>query len=1138
MLPTSNALPSMEIIANRYVVREEVGRGAMGTVFRVEDRLLRGEVALKRLSFRDESFDRESATEMRVALTSEFRLLATLRHPHIVGVIDYGFDHARKPFFTMELFERAQTIVAACQGLPVADRLRLFGQMLQALHYIHRRGILHRDLKPANVLVCEGQVKVLDFGLSVDAREAHGIMGTLRYMAPEVLSAARGVDAPPFGPEIDIYAAGIIAYEMLSGMPDVRYPIAVDAFENLGLDPSLALTLSRMVAHDPAFRYDDAAQVLVELPQHIGDRALLETTAQRESFLMSSRFVGRVHELTTLKSALTHAAAGHGSAWLVIGESGVGKSRLLDELRVHALVEGALVARVHEAETSGSPFQAWREPLRRLLIALNKPLPEQIASFLKPLIPDLPGLLDRPVDDPPPLTGESAQRRLEDAILMTLDQISGPAVILVEDLHWSRESLGLLRKLSLMAADRPLLLVGSVRSDEPAAILDEPTGFTPLRLDRLSAAEVESLSESMIGAVGRKAGISELLLRETEGNVFFLVEVVRALAEESGALDQIGVKTLPERVLAGGIQQVIDRRLDRVPVRSRALMKAAAVVGRALDLPILTAMLRDETVTLETWLDDCANAAVIALADGRWQFSHDKLRERLLEGFDEDVSRSLNRRAAEAIEACYPDDGDWTAALARHWIGAHDRDKVRVVIERAVHQLMVLSQFHEVLRMIDGTQALLGPGDPLTARLSALQGDALRGLGDFAAAATAYEAAAPAAEGDPALRAELLNGMARVHWHRSEYDAAQQKAHESLALRRALQDREGAARALNLLGVVASRQGRYADAVASYQESLAVFREIDSPIGMSTALNNLGLIAFRQGDWTAARSRYEESLKIDQEIGDRYGQAACLNNLGGLAEMQGDYAEARARFEESLAIRRAIGDRYGVSQSLGNLADVQRYQGDLLGARRTTDEALALQRQTGDRYGESQSLHNLGLVTLFAGVEGGAEWFRAALALRQEIGDRRGSAESGILLGCDLLGWRIAVAWDHEEMTDSAPSDAYRAEACDLLREGLRLAAELKTAALVDLALIGFARLTALDGNLADAAALIGWVEADHQPGPEARALIERLREMIPTLPTAVDVPSAAWDSREEAITALIRDGGGACRGQGDATAP
>jgi len=537
-----------QTVGRRYLLHEQLGVGGMGAVYRATDRLTGSTVALKRVTVPTEQLtftSRSGDTDLSLTLAREFKTLASLRRPHIISVLDYGFDEQRQPFFTMSLLENAQTIVAAGQGRDLATQVDLLVQTLQALAYLHRRGVLHRDLKPGNVLVVDGQVKVLDFGVSVITSKTmeyvtQSTVGTVAYIAPELFAGA------PITRSSDLYAVGVMAYELFAGqfpfsnanvavlLNDILYK-RIDV-RTTGVRDELAVVLGRLLVKTREERYGDAYQVIRDLCRAAGQPLPPETVEIRESYLQAARLVGREAELGQLTEVLNAALAGKGSAWLVGGESGVGKSRLADELRALALVRGALVLLGQAISEGGSPYQLWREVVRWL--ALTSDLEEREASVLKPLVPDIADLLGREVADAPLVDPRSAQRRLFGVMseVVRRQSESQPVVVILEDLQWARsDRLSLLERLSSIVAGLPLLMVGNYRDDERRGLPDDLPGMEVLRLERLNEAGVAELSESMVGAVGRQPQVVDLLQRETEGNPFFLVEVMRALAERERA---------------------------------------------------------------------------------------------------------------------------------------------------------------------------------------------------------------------------------------------------------------------------------------------------------------------------------------------------------------------------------------------------------------------------------------------------------------------------------------------------------------------------------------------------------------------------------------------------------------------------
>lgn len=619
----------------------------------------------------------EGQQAQRLALAQEFRTLASLRHPHIISVLDYGFDAHKAPFFTMELLHDAQPLRAAAAGRPLGEQVALLAQVAQALSYLHRHGVIHRDLKPGNVLVvntAEGRcAKVLDFGLAMAKPRAPQlateIAGTLAYMAPESVLGETPSEAA------DLYALGVMAFELFAGQHPFNQQHAgelvaaildhVPEVTSLPIPPALQQLLGRLLAKDPRRRLADGTQLAAELADAVGLPRLTESASLRDSFLQAARFIGRESEFATLSAALSGVFQNRGGRFLIGGESGAGKTRLLEEVRTQALVRGALVLRGQAVHGAGTAYHMFRGVLRSLSLYVD--LSELEASVLWALVPDLPQLLGRPIAEAPELEPRAMQERLFAVVGGIVSRLGQPTVFVLEDLQWVRaESLALLTYLTQGAESRPHLFLASYRDDEAATLPSQLPGTQVLKLQRLAKTEVAALSASMIGESELRPDIVDLLHKETEGNVFFLIEVMRFLAESSGALSEVGKHTLPSRVFAGGMRAVVERRLQRVPEPAQPLLRLAAVAGRQLDLAMLQAAIPDAA----SWLLPCADAAVLEIVEQRWQFAHDKLRERLLEDVDGAALRRLHKQVAQAIEAAYPDVAPFAGPLAYHYRAA------------------------------------------------------------------------------------------------------------------------------------------------------------------------------------------------------------------------------------------------------------------------------------------------------------------------------------------------------------------------------------------------------------------------------------------------------------------------------------
>ncbi len=1040
---------------NRYTIHNKIGQGGMGVVYRATDRLTGEIVALKQIHMPTKhlelvsSLDTATDRALRVALAQEFQILAGLRHPHIISVLDYGFDAEQQPFFTMTYLPDSQTILEAGSELDTAGKISLIQQILQALAYLHRHGIIHRDLKPSNVLVNAQMVQVLDFGLSFRGDASHiSPGGSVRYMAPELLRREKASKIS------DLYAVGVMAYELLAG----RHPFDVTSGEFakqvqeaepdlslLGLDDALTTIIGRLLAKGSQDRYSRARVSLNAISEALGETVQMESATIRESYLQAAAFVGREAEMAQLEAALTaEAQEGQGAVWLISGESGVGKTRLLDEFRAHALVAGWQVITGQAVAEGGVPYQLWRDVVPHLV--LNCDLSDLEVGVLRQVAPTIDRLLQREIPEPPLLNGKAAQERLVLTLIDVLQRQTQPTLLLLEDLQWAYESLAPLKQILNVIDQLPqVVVIGTYRNDERPELPQELSGAQHLLLERLSNAQIEALSHAILGEGASTPQVVSLVAQETEGNTFFIVEVLRALAEEAGQLAVIGKTALPTGILTSGMQRLLQRRIQRVPVADQELLQLAAVAGRQVDVQVLQALAQNKDI--DGWLQRVAETTVFTVRDGQWQFAHDKLREAILSKLTVQERQLLNRQIAESIEKIYPEDESYYQVLLEYWHQAGDFGKEMQYLPTVAQNLIEFAANYVYAREL-------------------LE----RGLKPL-----------PANDG---RRVSLLNWEATSCLRQSNFDRASSLSQQARKLARKMGDQAGEAISLNNLGNVAFDQGEYKQARDYYQQSLAIQQAIGDQRGVGNSFNNLGNVAFDQGEYKQARDYYQQSLAIQQAIGDQRGIGNSLNNLGVVALSQGDYEQARDYYQQSLAIRQAIGDQRGMGNSLNNLGLIALSQGDNEQARDYHQQSLAIKQAIGDQRGIGNSLNSLGELFYYQGkYEQARDYYEQSIGIRRAIKDKYGLADSITHLGFLYLQYRDVQAGIS-------------------FRDALAISHAIQSTMVILEAVVGFAWLYLQGGNLSRAAELAGLVQhhlaSDISVQMRLDAFLPLLKEALP----------------------------------------
>jgi len=267
------AKPAKKI--GRYKILGELGRGAMGVVYKADDPNLDRTVALKTISL---DKDAEGRADYQKRFMLEAKAAGKLNHANIVTTYDFG-EVDGMAYLAMELLEGTDLRKRVQQGpIPPIEAVEIGCQVAEGLAYAHGRGIVHRDIKPANIMLPErGPAKIMDFGLArmrlADHKTSTGIvLGTPRYMSPEQISGQ------PVDHRSDIFSLGIVLWEMLTGrrlfsgteMPQVSHSITYDEHEpptrvNAELPAMLDFVVARALKKDPAVRYQDADEMAADL---------------------------------------------------------------------------------------------------------------------------------------------------------------------------------------------------------------------------------------------------------------------------------------------------------------------------------------------------------------------------------------------------------------------------------------------------------------------------------------------------------------------------------------------------------------------------------------------------------------------------------------------------------------------------------------------------------------------------------------------------------------------------------------------------------------------------------------------------------------------------------------------------------
>ena len=952
------------LIADRYAVREKLGSGSMGSVYRCFDTERKRTIALKLLRAGDLS------SELVERMRSEFLAIRTLRHPQIATAYDFGYTETGAPFYTRESIDGCPIEPGSARSVAAEEHLAPIVDVIDAVAYLHDHDILHLDIHAGNCIVASSPGRgcvLIDFGLPRSLGELHVSSGdsTWANLPPE-LRAGEPCDA-----RTDVYMIGRLLQQRVGGegriggeaLDEPRLPREIPGWggrTTLGLER----ILQRCLQPSPAQRFASVRELRTALLSILG----AEDDARTSRSDPQDVLCGREKEVARLEDIVRAASRGETRAMVLHGERGVGKSRLLCELRTVAQLRGLPVAHVDFTSPSGA------EPgLRRALQRSGAG-----TAWLGALSPKHGGT-----------PHERARRAVE-----SFQATDGPALVVLID--------------RVDAADPDSAVLIDAFAERCASEQDPSRSARGLAFVSVlsSSPETRRLPAMRLQPLGRTA--AKKLLVSLAGDRTLPEPILRELASASRGLPRLVERTA--RQLRDGLELRAVReaaaRADRTDGRpaitvplgadETSVLVALLVAGRPLSRVEVSAAV-DRPARLVRMILAELRASGLVVTTGRsaayaYRLTDEDATAEALGDPTPRQSRRIHRRLADHLAARpSPACGEH---VARHLLRAGQIARGRTAALRATEKLCASQAFD---RAVDLLGEFLAEEGPLTHRvkLAKTMSRILDAHGDHERGIVTIERVF--AESDPSLpdrdRVALLRRLG-IHYHRAGRPDEARRAFERVTeIARLPRDLEDVVLVESELAEIHLFSGDYASAEDACRRGLERLQErsIDTAVRgrMQAVLHaSLGHVALRRMDSDRATRELETAWRLGLRHATTAERAAILHNLAAASNLRCEFEAARSAFLKAERLVERAGDWRGLAKVSTNLAVLAAKLGRANEAEDRIARAEELSRQFANPRLEFFVEYSRGLVELLLGRgRSAATALTRCLPLGRELGD-------------------------------------------------------------------------------------------------------------------------------------------------------
>lgn len=654
-----------------------------------------------------------------------------------------------------------------------------------------------------------------------------------------------------------------------------------------------------------------------------------------------------------------------------------------------------------------------------------------------------------------------AQGRYQNTIdaivnLLQAECLVQPTVLELEDIHWiDDDSIAVVRELFRRTSDLPLMVLATARADDDGIYqrllndsLQERIGVatTSIEISGLTPQAVRLFAETTLGGPISDE-TQETLLKATNSNPFYLEQILEYFRENDLLENQDGVLNLSDESikLSTGITSILTARIDRLSEMVRETVKAAAVIGREFDVPVLSEVMQTDASfrgggagVMEALTEQIqvAERGQIwsAMNELRYIFRHSLLREAVYGMQLTTRLQQLHRQIARAIEKLYVDNiEERYVDLAFHYEQSGEQAKTVEYLGKAASYARANYQNQQALDLYQRLIKKISqqPHEDITVNIHINQGAVFEIVGRWDEAQIAYEEAQRIAKNsrDIILLGRTNNCLGQLHTLKGDYEKAMDYLKVAASLFESVDDMFGIAKAysnmgnlffrtnhydkaltyfqksldnglskagttssagtISHLGLTYMNLGRYAEAIRVIEEQIPLHESSQDSMGLASLYTNLGIVYFESGDYDQSMRYHHQGLALARELGNRRLQAIGLGSLGSVYERMGDYDKALELFQQDLQICHELGDRQGLAVVEGLIGDINSVVGKFSQAITHLDRCLAISSELGYRKGVAKAVNTLGdIYYLQTEHQRSIEYYDQAIAIARETNNR------------------------------------------------------------------------------------------------------------------------------------------------------